>query len=677
MVYSFDIFETLISRKTATTEGIYLLVRKAAKDHSFDTLDPAFIDDFHAIREESHRKANLLSGGREITLDAIYGAMSQLHPDLSERDLDKLKSLEIETEIDHAYGIQENIDRVLRHLEQSERVILISDMYLDRSAIQSMLQKVEPRLIEIPLYLSSEIGLRKADGDLFQHVIEKEQIAAAELTHTGDHPEIDINQAKRLGINTVHYTAAHPNGFERSCLLDSGNLFFQLCLGASRQARLSKVPGSPEYDLGASFTAPLFFGFVHDAILAALARGETKIHFLARDGYLLKRVADIIISRCGYSMETRYVFVSRKSLYPAGLFNLNRNELGWLFEEMDNQRSAALVADRLDLNGPERELLLNREMRQLTGVEDCGSRLSDRQTDLLLSYIQESKDLRQAILRKSREKRELLIEYFSDEGMLDGKALTFVDIGWRGTLQDAIFRVLKEARPDISIIEHYFGVSRYSSLTSEKNQKTAYIMHASSRPTVAPVLEHILQADHGTTVGHQRDKDGVVRPILKEMALEQCAWKMSDYSDGVEAFTAIFCEHLNSAPMVVHFKAVANLLLERADEGDRQLAETLGDLAYCGSQEEDNRRKIAPPLTPVQALKYILSSSNQKKEYTQWRQGSYLRSNLLAKTILKFDPAPLTKRTLQVFLDPAEIRQIPHFVRKLMRSVKGKLPIRR
>ena len=43
-------------------------------------------------------------------------------------------------------------------LDSYQDVILISDMYLPKEVILEMLYQVDPRLTELPLYLSSDIG---------------------------------------------------------------------------------------------------------------------------------------------------------------------------------------------------------------------------------------------------------------------------------------------------------------------------------------------------------------------------------------------------------------------------------------------------------------------------------------------------------------------------------------
>lgn len=51
--------------------------------------------------------------------------------------------------------------------DADERVILISDMYLPRAVISRMLERADPLLAELPLYLSSELGVQKSTKQLY------------------------------------------------------------------------------------------------------------------------------------------------------------------------------------------------------------------------------------------------------------------------------------------------------------------------------------------------------------------------------------------------------------------------------------------------------------------------------------------------------------------------------
>ena len=111
-LYSFDIFDTLVTRKTATPKGIFALMQKELKDNS--DFSKELRENFYSIRIESECNARERCKNQinctEITFDDIYNEM-QLAYGLSDDLKEYLKSLEIKTESENLVSISENLNR--------------------------------------------------------------------------------------------------------------------------------------------------------------------------------------------------------------------------------------------------------------------------------------------------------------------------------------------------------------------------------------------------------------------------------------------------------------------------------------------------------------------------------------------------------------------------------------
>ena len=98
---SFDIFDTLITRKMVTPMGVFLYVQKRAH----------LADEFVQMRINAEKDARLYAsnqGIEEITLQDIYDLLSVR----MNQNLDNVMALEIQAEIEAAYPIQENINQL-------------------------------------------------------------------------------------------------------------------------------------------------------------------------------------------------------------------------------------------------------------------------------------------------------------------------------------------------------------------------------------------------------------------------------------------------------------------------------------------------------------------------------------------------------------------------------------
>ena len=117
------------------------------------------------------------------------------------------------------------------------------------------------------------------------------------------------------------------------------------------------------------------------------------------------------------------------------------------------------------------------------------------------------------------KQNELLREYIYSNVEYDTERLYFVDVGWKGTIQDAIF---KSFDGKIKITGYYIGRMDsgyihpnnikeglvFSKYPQESNYYS-YFIHNTL------LVEQIASADHGSTRGYKRES-GVVKPIISK-----------------------------------------------------------------------------------------------------------------------------------------------------------------
>ena len=137
-LYSFDIYDTLITRKTATPEGIFALMQKQLEElREYQSLPKRLIQNFFIIRiqaEKVARNTYITGDIYDITLAQIYECV-RLTSALSQEQTTKLMQLEIETEFNNSLPITQNIEKVKDLIKNGERVVLISNMYLTTDKI--------------------------------------------------------------------------------------------------------------------------------------------------------------------------------------------------------------------------------------------------------------------------------------------------------------------------------------------------------------------------------------------------------------------------------------------------------------------------------------------------------------------------------------------------------------
>ena len=350
-VVSFDIFDTLVLRNVWEPEDVFRLMQRP-----FEEICPAICSySFLSMRQEAEalcRKelADNCEGWQDVTLSEIYDCLQRLFC-LTKEQKNSLRTLEEQTEI-RLIGPRRTGKQLLEFAKAlGKKVILTSDMYLERPVIEEILKKCGYE--SYPLYLSSQVRLVKFnEGDLFKYIVKMNQVEPGELLHIGDNWSVDILSGKNNGINTgflpktkdVFCNAYKPNS--TNCLSSIGNIAgnymttwnamnkfmthrLMLALVANHFFDNPFVSWNRESDFDAN---PYYMGYyalgMHllgvSAWLGELikAKGADTVCFLARDGYLPKKVFEELQACQGLgSVRTEYVPCSRKALMPWMILN--------------------------------------------------------------------------------------------------------------------------------------------------------------------------------------------------------------------------------------------------------------------------------------------------------------------------------------------------------------------
>ena len=177
ILYSFDIFDTVFSRKCLDPKGIFYYVK-----HKIQTSDIKFpqiiVNDFPTIRayaesnmREYYNRTRIERNDDrcEIQFDEIYDRIKELYS-LSDEQINALKEWELEGELENVIPLEPQINKIKKLIKNNDKVVLISDMYLPKEFIKKMLEKADPILATLDLYLSSEYGYEKAKKFLYLEV---------------------------------------------------------------------------------------------------------------------------------------------------------------------------------------------------------------------------------------------------------------------------------------------------------------------------------------------------------------------------------------------------------------------------------------------------------------------------------------------------------------------------
>ena len=87
---------------------------------------------------------------------------------------------------------------------EGKRVILCSDMYLPKAAIERLLVR-SGYTPPFELYVSGTLRSSKHEGTLFHHVLSQIKIPKDRLVHFGDNQHADVIMPRKQGIKSLHW----------------------------------------------------------------------------------------------------------------------------------------------------------------------------------------------------------------------------------------------------------------------------------------------------------------------------------------------------------------------------------------------------------------------------------------------------------------------------------------
>lgn len=547
-MYSFDVFDTLITRTTAAPQGIFALMSdRIAEEKSENKLNDYIIDNFFELRihsEELIRRSKESQNVEEISLRDIYVAMA-LSGSLSEEQIDYLCFLEEQTEIHNTVGIFENILRLKQILEQGERVVLISDMYLSARTIREMLMSVDDVFRDIPLYVSSEYGVRKTTGNLYRRVQKEEEVCYEDWIHIGDNMYQDIEMPYRLGIRVELFQKEELLDFEKKLLKQYGDdSRLQLAIGTALKGKgkypLKKTEQLEQSErewntaayIGCRYAGIVLYSYAEWIVEQAETKGIKRLYFIARDGYLVKKIVDLILSIKKKEIDTYYIYGSRKAWRMPSLSEEHYN-LYQIVLWSHNYRICTLkeLAAILQIS----ESMLYEYLPGTYAKDKSCSSICNQELEYIVRKLSENKKFRERHLQTLEQKRKIVKKYLEQEIEMERDDFAFVDVGGGGLTQGCLYELMKERHPD-PIHTFFFKIDRVN------------LADGSVTYTFIPgflenhlIIEMMCRAPHGQTSGYV-EKDGKIVPELDKTETKRLIEHgFYEYEKGILDFSERMC----------------------------------------------------------------------------------------------------------------------------------------
>jgi predicted HAD superfamily hydrolase len=367
------------------------------------------------------------------------------------------------------------------------------------------------------LYLSSAHGLLKSAGTMFTYVQEEEKIHLKKWYHTGDNMESDYKIPIKAGIRAGLFTGAYLTRYEKNFAPRPGSTHSRTTFAALlRQCRLACPYKSEKekiiWDTTLNVSAPLLISYVQWCLARAGALGAGRVYFLARDGQILYKLARIMNRFSPTPLELHYLYVSRQALLFPAMEDLDEESLGWILAPTAIL-TPRIILKRVNIEPEEIESALREH-----GFKNPDERLSKKNLPAFKSLILDS-SVKVLLKKRIAQYREKASGYLQQEGLAKDDRFVLVDIGWNGTLQRSISRLLAKQGKNHPVKGLYFGLHR--ELKHKPADRLEAFFFSPGKPHgleqesyIVPIIEMFTAADHGGTVKYEF-RDNKYEPVLR------------------------------------------------------------------------------------------------------------------------------------------------------------------
>lgn len=381
--YSFDILDTCLCRTCGEPYAVFDLL---ARDVLGDNITVPQLADFRYIRTKGETLARKKSHAEDVTIEQIYKECD--FSGLTDMPNDKIVQREILIEKKVLRPIYNTLQKVKKIHSQNKFIVYISDMYLPSTVFIGVLKEFGFWKEGDKIFVSCEIGKSKVTGNLFRYVSKELNISFLRWTHYGDNRHSDVNVPRRLGI-IAHHVKTDYSYYQRKLIEKN------FCIHENYMGRIAGISKSlclmkPEdiyTRFAADLIAPIYVPFLFAVLEDAKRRGIRKLFFLARDGYILYKLAKHISSMYP-SLEFNYLYVSRKSLYLPSLDDVSPNSLQEIMPCSANQ-SKTEHYDNLQLNNTQVDInnLDEDKLSEIFEIIQCN--WQEQKTNVLKYFLQE------------------------------------------------------------------------------------------------------------------------------------------------------------------------------------------------------------------------------------------------------------------------------------------------
>ena len=487
-VLSLDCFDTLLWRNVHAPRDVF-----AGIDLPGGGVEPRMWAEGAARRAMlMRRKTN------EVALTDVY---RRLLPNADAAAVQDAIDHEVALEARHLFAFAPTVDLMRAARARGMRVVIVSDFYLPETSLRDLIARVagdEVLAVIDHVFVSCDHGTGKG-GTLFDTVLRTLKTHPAQVLHVGDNRKADQDSPFRQGIHSAHLVQFDTAAETRlrlegvaGVLIDPTARVTTPVYQPHRAQVALRTSDDTATALGHDVLGPIMLGFARwigreVAAMSARLGKPVRPLFLMRDGHL-----PLEVYRAAFG-ETGAVGVEISRFAAAAAHFTDRDALADFVTDALDRAPPEIVATQLHLRPNEAARL-----GKLTAS-------AFRRDVLQPQYATK-------ILARSKAFADRMIAHLAQAGVRAGDAVMFVDLGYNGSVQNLVERMLRE-RMKLDVAGRYL-LLREEQRTGLDKAGLLDVRHYETRTlhalcTVIAVLEQLSTVAQGSTIDYSDAGDPV------------------------------------------------------------------------------------------------------------------------------------------------------------------------
>lgn len=258
-----------------------------------------------------------------------------------------------------------------------------------------------------------------------------------------------------------------------------------------------------------------FESFLQWIIENAKEDGVQEVFFLTREGEFFKSILDKIKLEEKLKLDYKLLQVSRMSTFLPSMKKFDKDDWDRFLNQYKGQTIVAFARSMGTPFSETMEMLQRYGLREHISIEEQLERFYEVVTsDEVVQYFH----------CKSIEALSGMMKYLGQCGIDDSPGkIAVVDIGWRGTIQDNLCRVL----PGKVVYGYYLGMIPTLNIQPKNGVKKGFINKLNFSNALLKShtqLEMVCSSQHGSIVSYGEVEPGFVNPVEDDNTNDILSW---------------------------------------------------------------------------------------------------------------------------------------------------------